>query len=115
MADLKAQAPNNLYSPPTFYEDFTFTCADCGKVETWTAWQQKVYFEEWKRPIYGTAKHCRACRKQRRAEKVAQRERSQRMKGLTQMGADEKRPKAMAKKEHKEHKRKTIRLRELRQ
>ncbi len=64
-----------------FYEDLTFSCMDCGKVETWTAGQQKVYYEERKKPFYGTAKHCRACRKRRQAEKVAQRERSQIAKG----------------------------------
>lgn len=74
-ADLRAQAPNNSYGPPMFYEDFTFACADCGKVETWTAVQQKQYYEEWKKPIYGVAKHCRACRRRRREEKSAQRAR----------------------------------------
>lgn len=74
-ADLKKQAPNNSYSPPTYYEDFEFACADCGKTETWTAEQQKQYYEEWKKPIYGTAKHCRECRLKHRKAKNVQRER----------------------------------------
>jgi len=92
IADLKAQAPNNSYGPPTYYEDFTFACADCGKVETWTAGHQKVYYEEWKRPIYGTAKHCRECRKRRQTEKVVQRERSSRGKALSDGARWEPRP-----------------------
>ena len=40
-ADLSQQAPNNSNSPPTYYEDFEFACVDCGKVERWTAEQQK--------------------------------------------------------------------------
>jgi hypothetical protein len=76
MANREAQAPNNSHSPPLYYEDREFTCADCGKVEVWTAEQQKVYFEEWKKPIYGTAKQCRACRKRLREEKDAQRNKS---------------------------------------
>lgn len=75
-ADVKAQAPNNSYGPPEYYEDFEFACADCGKVEVWTAEQQRVYFEVWKKPIYGRAKHCHACRKRRLAANAAQRERS---------------------------------------
>jgi len=76
-ANLRKQAPNNSYSPPTYYEDFTFSCADCGKTETWTAEQQKQYYEEWRKPIYGTAKYCRECRRRRRDEKEAQRKKSE--------------------------------------
>ena len=79
-ADLSRQAPNNSYSPPAFYEDFEFACAECGKVETWTAEQQKQYYEVWKKPIYGAAKHCRECRRKRREEKASQRERSEKQK-----------------------------------
>jgi hypothetical protein len=76
-ANLHEQAPNNSYSPPTCYEDFTFSCADCGKTGTWTAEQQKQYYEEWKKPIYGTAKYCRECRRSRRVEKEAQRKKTE--------------------------------------
>ncbi len=62
MADLSQQAPNNSYSPPRYYEDVRFTCSDCGKEEVWTAEQQKVYYEKWKKPIYHQASRCRECR-----------------------------------------------------
>jgi len=71
-ANLSKQAPNNSYDPPTHYEDLAFKCADCGKTEVWAAEQQKQYYEEWKKPIYGTAKHCRVCRKKLREEKQIQ-------------------------------------------
>jgi putative zinc ribbon protein len=65
-ADLSRQAPNNSYSPPTFYEDMPFTCVDCGAEELWTAEQQKWWYEEAKGPVQSTAVRCRACRQARR-------------------------------------------------
>lgn len=61
-ADLGQQAPNNSYSPPTFYRDYEFTCVDCGGHEVWTAEQQKWWYEVAKGSIYSGAKRCRACR-----------------------------------------------------
>jgi len=68
-ADPSKQAANNSYDPPTEYNDFEFACADCGKVEVWWAEQQRIYYEEWKKPIYHQPKRCRSCRKQRQ-EKI---------------------------------------------
>jgi Probable zinc-ribbon domain len=65
-ADLSKQAPNNSYAPPLYYEDKEFTCADCGRVEIWTAEQQQWWYETAKGPIYSTAVRCRACRQARR-------------------------------------------------
>ena len=42
--------------------------------------QQKQYYEEWKKPIYGTAKHCRECRRKRRDAKEMQRKKSEELK-----------------------------------
>ena len=66
-ADLTQQAPNNSYGPPLFYEDYEFTCVDCGRQEVWTAEQQKWWYEVAKGPIYARAVRCRACRAARRA------------------------------------------------
>lgn len=67
-ANPSKQAKNNSYSPPTFYENRQFTCIDCGVTEIWTAEQQRVYFEEWKKSIYHRPVRCGACRKQRRVQ-----------------------------------------------
>jgi hypothetical protein len=61
-ADLSQQAPNNSYSPRTFYRDYEFSCIDCGSPEIWTAEQQKWWYEVAKGPIYSVARRCRACR-----------------------------------------------------
>jgi hypothetical protein len=61
-ADLSQRAPNNSYSPPTFYRDYEFACVDCGKREVWTAEQQRWWYEVAKGSIYSGAKRCRACR-----------------------------------------------------
>jgi hypothetical protein len=76
-ADLKEQAPNNSYAPPTYYENIDFKCADCGRRSTWSALQQKQYYEEWKKPIYGTSKYCRECRQRRTEDKRVQQEKTQ--------------------------------------
>ncbi len=65
-ADQTKQAANNSYSPPLYYADQEFNCVDCGSPETWTASQQKWYYEVAKGSIYGRAVRCRACRRKRR-------------------------------------------------
>lgn len=66
-ADPAQQVANNSYSPPpTFYADKKFVCVDCGCEETWTAPQQKWYYEVAKGSLYATAVRCRACRAKRR-------------------------------------------------
>jgi len=65
-ADLAQQVPNNSYSAkPLFYVDKQFACIDCGREETWTAEQQKWYYEVAKGSLYATAVHCRECRRTR--------------------------------------------------
>jgi hypothetical protein len=67
-ADLSQQRPNNSYGPQRdWYEDAEFTCRDCGRVEVWTAKDQRWYFEVVKAPIYAEAVRCRACRRARKA------------------------------------------------
>lgn len=68
VANPSKQARNNSYSPPTFYEDCRFNCIDCGATELWTAEQQRVYFEEWKKSIYHRPVRCGVCRNQRKVQ-----------------------------------------------
>lgn len=66
-ADRSQQAPHNSYSPVFEYRDAEFTCVDCGVVETWTAQQQKWWYETAKGPIQSRAIRCRECRRKRSA------------------------------------------------
>ena len=51
---------------PEFYVDYPFSCRICGKNETWTATQQKWYYEDAKGHIWAVAVHCHDCRKARK-------------------------------------------------
>ncbi|MBD9631959.1 zinc-ribbon domain containing protein [Pseudomonas sp. PDM19] len=64
-------APYNSYGDPLFvrrgwYEDRGFTCHDCGAEQTWTAAQQKWWYEDCKGQVFSTAIRCRACRLNKR-------------------------------------------------
>lgn len=66
-ADAAKLLHDRTYGPrPRFYVDTPFTCADCGKAEVWTAFQQKWWYEEAKGKIDSRANRCRDCRRQRR-------------------------------------------------
>ena len=63
--------PNNSYSVPAFvergsYVPIEFTCKTCGKVETWTAEQQKWWYEIANGDVFTTATMCRPCRRKER-------------------------------------------------
>ncbi|UUO06860.1 zinc-ribbon domain-containing protein [Blastopirellula sp. J2-11] len=62
-------------SPPQFvlmgYQDQLIRCIGCGTEETWTAMQQKWWYEVMKGSIYSRAVRCRACRRQRRTIRAA--------------------------------------------
>ena len=74
-ADLSKQVPNNSYDPPPlWYVDKDFVCVECGTEETWTAAQQKWYYEAAKCTLYASAKRCHACRLKIREAKAIQRE-----------------------------------------
>ncbi len=67
-ADLSQQAPSEAYQVVKLhYEDMEFTCADCGRQETWTARQQQWWYEVAKGSRYSTAVRCRECRRARHA------------------------------------------------
>jgi len=64
-------APYNSYGDPLFvrrgwHEDQEFTCRDCGVRQTWTAAQQKWWYEDCQGQVYSTAIRCRACRLNKR-------------------------------------------------
>lgn len=65
-ANPAAQAKNNSYNPPEYYEDIRFKCRDCGTEEVWTAEQQQWWYEVAKGPIFSTAIRCHACREKLR-------------------------------------------------
>ena len=66
-------APNNSYGTEYtlrgYYLDKPFTCTDCGKNETWTATQQKWWYEVAKGEVNTTAIRCRECRRRERSRK----------------------------------------------
>lgn len=64
-------APYNSYGDPPFvrrgwYEDQDFTCQDCGTEQTWTAAQQKWWYEDCQGQVFSTAIRCRTCRLNKR-------------------------------------------------
>ncbi len=68
-------APSNSYGVPEFvergyYEDVEFVCQKCGREETWTATQQKWWYEVAKGYVYSTAKLCRVCRRRERERRA---------------------------------------------
>ncbi len=73
--DVAVLAPNNSYGRPDFvergyYVDKPFVCQACGVPETWTAAQQKWWYEVAKGHMYSTARLCRPCRQRERAQRV---------------------------------------------
>lgn len=67
-------APDGSYSRPDFvergyYVDKPFECHHCGAPQTWTAAQQKWWYEVAKGGVWTTARLCRACRQRERARR----------------------------------------------
>jgi hypothetical protein len=52
-----------------YYVDQDFVCVTCGVTQTWTAAQQKWWYEIAKGSAHSTASHCRACRRVARERK----------------------------------------------
>jgi hypothetical protein len=74
--DLRALAPHGSYSQPDFvrrgyYVDMPFVCQVCGIPQTWTAAQQKWWYEVAKGSLFSTAKLCRSCRRRESAREEA--------------------------------------------
>ena len=51
--------------PAGFYQDINYKCAGCGVNSSWTAIQQKKYFEEQRGNKYNTPKWCFSCHEER--------------------------------------------------
>lgn len=73
--DRGALAPDGSYSTPDFvtrghYVDIPFECQDCGEPQTWTAAQQKWWYEVAKGNVWTTARLCRPCRRRERAQRA---------------------------------------------
>jgi hypothetical protein len=71
-----ALAPDNrrYYAASSFvargyYVDLPFECEKCGKPQTWTAAQQKWWYEVAKGGVFTTARLCRSCRQRERARR----------------------------------------------
>jgi hypothetical protein len=67
-------SPSGSYSIPDFVQRGTycpieFACKMCGKVETWTAQQQKWWYEVAKGDVFSIATMCRPCRRKERARR----------------------------------------------
>lgn len=54
-----------------WYRDEPFHCRDCGKLEIWTAQQQKWWYEVAKGSVHQVATRCRSCRKAQKKKKEA--------------------------------------------
>ncbi|HWB59918.1 MAG TPA: zinc-ribbon domain containing protein [Chthoniobacteraceae bacterium] len=93
-AAVELQEPRNTYSPKLFYRDKDFLCRDCGKPQTWTAEQQRWWFETAKGTIYSQVFYCRDCRKKRREQAALHRLASQ-------AGIERKRAKPSVPKKHR--------------
>lgn len=70
-----ALAPYKSYGVPDFvqrgtYRDRRFVCMDCGIEETWTATQQKWWYEVARGHVETMATRCRPCRAKERARKA---------------------------------------------
>lgn len=75
LVNAPALAYFNSYDTPDFvkrgtYRDRRFVCVDCGVEETWTATQQKWWYEVAKGHVETVATRCRPCRVKERARKT---------------------------------------------
>ena len=62
-----------FYLKAGWYRDYPFNCIGCGKLELWTATQQKWWYEVAKGGKLTTPRRCRACRKLHREKNEAHR------------------------------------------
>ncbi len=72
----KLNMGNTYCSPPDVWEDRAFVCKDCGIAQTWTAAQQKWWYEEAGGYFFATAVRCRECRLKERKRVAEARARS---------------------------------------
>lgn len=58
------------YFRPTYFEDLSFACQECGKPQVWKAEDQAWYYEVSGAPYYSTAIRCRSCRAAEKRRKL---------------------------------------------
>jgi len=63
------------FAPCGIYSDYQFSCKDCGVSETWTASQQKWWYEVAKGNLYTRAARCNSCRKKHKLHATESRQR----------------------------------------
>ena len=68
----KVSFNSTFFEIPAFYEDKPFKCRNCGTKETWTAKQQKWWYEEAGGDLETTAVLCRSCRDFKKSQKDLQ-------------------------------------------
>jgi hypothetical protein len=83
-ADIDKQ--NYTVCPRHWYVDAAFRCRDCGELFTWSAGEQRVWFEEYGFYVDSQPVRCPKCRKDRRTLKALQQE-YDRMIGPARAGA----------------------------
>ena len=54
---------------PPYYRTRTFTCTGCKEQFTWTADEQRFWYEQLGGSIYSEAARCQKCRKQKKLSK----------------------------------------------
>ena len=64
-ADPFRQVYGGPYAVKYYYKDIMYQCSGCGKYGTWSAEQQKRYFEEQKGNIFNEPKWCHRCHRKR--------------------------------------------------
>lgn len=74
LVNVAALAPYKSYGVPEFvqrgtYRDRRFVCMDCGDEQTWTATQQKWWYEIARGHVETSATRCRPCRQKERVRK----------------------------------------------
>jgi hypothetical protein len=67
--ETKLNMGNTYSSPPEYYYDIEFNCKDCRTLQTWTAKQQKWWYEEAGGYFFSGAIRCRHCRENERERK----------------------------------------------
>lgn len=66
VANWAEHAPHNSHSPLFWYQDVVCICRDCGARFVFSKEEQRIWYEEYKLPVYARAVRCLACRRQLR-------------------------------------------------
>jgi hypothetical protein len=90
------QAQNCSICPRYWYVDATFACERCGEEFTFSAGEQRVWYEEYKFWVDSIPKHCLACRRDARHVKVLRQEYDRRIAEVLERGDVESRKRLAA-------------------